>query len=348
MTKPLTGKSSALKHINAALVKDALRVCGTATRRELSEVTQLSQPTVNTIINMLRANNEVVCRGTASSSGGRCAELYALNHQSLYVVAVFAMPERLDFAVTNGNDEIIVQGSAPVLVDADYCGQIADLVRRLQSDYCNIRVVGVAVPSAVGEGGGLYAVPQIQHLERKDLRKALEEQLQIPVVVENDVNVRALGYYRSQLAFKTNDMAYLHLSTGLGAGLIINGHIYNGANHFSGEVSYLFAGTEYCGGALEKAVTNTDDPELQALLLARIALGLICIINPPFLVMGGSRIHPQLIERVREICMKELPREVAKEFLYAADETTYLYRGISHLAQEHVDSTLRIVRAGGD
>ena len=348
MTKPLTGKSSSLKHINAALVKDALRVCGTATRRELSEVTHLSQPTVNTIINMLRANNEVVCRGTASSNGGRCAELYALNHLSHYVITVFAMPERLDYAVTDGNDEIIVRGSVPVLGGPDYCGQIAQLIRRLQGEYRNVRVAGVAVPSAVGVAGDLYAVPQIQHLERKDLRKALEAQLDIPVVVENDVNVRALGYYRSQLAHQTGDMAYLHLSTGLGAGLIINGHIYNGANHFSGEVSYLFAGTEYCGGALEKAITNTEDPELQALLLARIALGLICILNPPYLVMGGSRINPALIDRVHAICMQQLPSEVAQEFLYADDETTYLYRGISHLAQEHVDSTLRIVRAGGE
>ena len=59
MTKPLTGQTSTLKRINVALVKNALRVRGTATRRELSEVTNLSQPTVNAIINMLRESLQI-------------------------------------------------------------------------------------------------------------------------------------------------------------------------------------------------------------------------------------------------------------------------------------------------
>ena len=71
MTKPLTGQSSTIKRVNVALVKDALRLRGTATRRELAEATQLSQPTVNAIIRALCAENEVVCRGAALSSGGR-------------------------------------------------------------------------------------------------------------------------------------------------------------------------------------------------------------------------------------------------------------------------------------
>jgi len=127
MTKPLTGQTSTLKRINVALVKNALRVRGTATRRELSEVTNLSQPTVNAIINMLREENEVVYRGSALSSGGRRAELYALNHEHQLVAAVFAMADHLEFAVTDTSGAILSHGVSPISPDREYVEQIRKL-----------------------------------------------------------------------------------------------------------------------------------------------------------------------------------------------------------------------------
>lgn len=346
MTKPLTGQTSTLKRINVALVKNALRVRGTATRRELSEVTNLSQPTVNAIINMLREENEVVYRGSALSSGGRRAELYALNHEHQLVAAVFAMSDHLDFAVTNTCGTVLSHGTAPIAQDKDYAEQISSLIHRLIDHYPNIRVAGVTFPSAVTAPGELFAAPQMPHLERMDMGQQLQKRLPIPVVVENDVKLRALGYYRAELMRKTESMVYLHLSTGLGAGVILNGHCHCGYTNFSGEVSYMCIADEKDDRTLEEILTKTTDQALLVKLMSRLALSLICIVNPPFFVMGGGRITAEIVEQVKNICMQQLPKGVMPHFLYAEDESQYLYGGIASYAQEQIDSELRIVRAG--
>ena len=346
MTKPLTGQSSTIKRVNVALVKDALRLRGTATRRELAEATQLSQPTVNAIIRALCAENEVICRGAALSSGGRRAELYALNHESLCVAVVLALSDRLEFAVTDARCAILDHGRAPVVQMRPYPEQIFALAARLMEHYPNVRVAAVGIQSAVGVRGELFAAPQLPHLERTDLRRTLEKELPIPVVVENDVNMRALGYYRMELAGKTDAMAYLHLSTGLGAGVILGGRVHRGFSNFSGEVSFLSCGDAYPGGTLEETLVRTPDEGLRAQLLSRLAMSLICVLNPPFLVLGGSRITAQTVEQVNSLCLQQLPKGVAPHFLYAGDETRYLYSGLSYSAQELIDTELRLVRSG--
>jgi len=346
MTKPLTGQTSTLKRINVALVKNALRVRGTATRRELSEVTNLSQPTVNAIINMLREENEVVYRGSALSSGGRRAELYALNHEHQLVAAVFAMADHLEFAVTDTSGAILSHGVSPISPDREYVEQISGLLQRLVDHYPNIRVAGVTFPGAVSASGGLFVAPQMAHLERTDMGQELQKRLTIPVVVENDVKLRALGYYRAELMRKTENMVYLHLSTGLGAGIILNGHCHCGYTNFSGEVSYMCIADETDTRPLEEILTTTDDLELLVKLLSRLALSLICIVNPPFFVMGGGRVTEEIVEKVKHICMQQLPKGVMPHFLYAQDESQYLYGGIATYAQEQIDSELRIVRSG--
>ncbi len=347
MTNPLTGHAGTIKRINAALVKDALRIRGTATRRELAEATHLSQPTVNAIVRSLCEENAVVRRGMAVSSGGRRAGLYALNYESLCAAAVLALSDRLEYAVTDGSSAILDHGRAPVQPALPYPEQVCALVGRLQDHYPNIRVAAVGIQSAVGVLGELFAVPRLPHLERTDLRQALRRGLGIPVVLENDVNMCALGYYRMELARKTDAMAYLHLSTGLGAGLILDGRVHRGFSRFSGELSFLYAGDEYPGGTLEETLIRTPDEDLKALLLARLAMSLICVLNPPFLVLGGSRVSARTVEQVGELCLQQLPKGVAPHFLYAGnDEMRYLYSGLSCAAQELVDTELRLVQAG--
>ena len=343
MATPLTGQTSTLKKINVTLVKNALRLRGTASRRELAEATELSQPTVNAIINMLKEQGEVVSRGAALSSGGRRAELYALNQEHQMVAAVFAMSDHLDYAVTDSSGGILFRGRSPVGAERDYAEQISDLLQRLVAHYPNIRVAGVTFPSAVTPKGELFAASQIPHLERMDMLRLLQNRLPIPVVVENDVKLRALGYYRAELMRKTKSMAYLHLSTGLGAGIILGGHCHCGSTNFSGEINYMQAGPAWKDRTIEELVAATTDEDQLADILTMLAMNLICVINPPYLVMGGSRITEALVERVKDRCVDLLPRGVVPYFLFAEDESRYLYGGIASFAQEQIETELRIV-----
>lgn len=343
MAKPLTGQTSTLKRINVALVKNALRLRGTASRKELAEATDLSQPTVNAIINLLQEQGEVVSRGAALSSGGRRAELYALNQEHQMAAAVFVMPEHMDYAVTDTNGAILSRGTTAVARDKDYAEQISALLQRLVSHYPNIKVAGVTFPSVVTPMGELFASSQIPYLERVDMLHQLQRQLAVPVVVENDVKLRALGYYRAELMRKTKSMVYLHVGRGLGAGVILNGRCHCGSTNFSGEIKHMPAGHRWPGKTLEEVLAETTDEEQLAEMLIMLAMNLICVMDPPYLVMGGSRITETMVERVKQGCAERLPRGVMPFFLFAEDESRYLYGGITSFALEQIDTELRIV-----
>lgn len=338
----IAGNTSTLKRINAALIRDVLRGKGTATRGELAEITRLSQPTVNAIVQMLVDDNEVICQDYTASNGGRRAQLYALNPRYRMVAAVFAMADRLDFAATDAFGTVLTRGSVPVSDPADCPAQIVHLIQQLQAEYPAIRVAGVTFPGAVTPPGELFAAPQLPQLEWVNLRSRLQAALSIPVIVENDVKLRALGYYGRELAGKSDSMVYLHLSTRLSSAIILQGRCHCGYSNFSGEVGYLaMNGTD--GAPLESVLAVVTEEASLIELLSRLALGLICVVDPPFFVMGGPRITSPIMEQVRNRCVRLLPKGVLPHFLYAADEPGYLYAGIAQFAQEQTDPALRIV-----
>lgn len=111
-----------------------------------------------------------------------------------------------------------------------------------------IRGIGIGAPGAVDpDSGRVIFAP---NLDWKDvqLKKALEKQLDVPVFVENDCNICALGVYELELGRKPLHMAGIFVGTGIGGGFIINGQLYSGFNKTAGEVGHmiLLAGGPKC------------------------------------------------------------------------------------------------------
>jgi len=71
------------------------------------------------------------------------------------------------------------------------------------------------------------------------LKKDLEKLLGVPVFVENDCNIAALGVHVAELKSKPRDMVGIFVGTGIGGGLIINGELYNGFTHAAGEIGHM-------------------------------------------------------------------------------------------------------------
>jgi glucokinase len=102
-----------------------------------------------------------------------------------------------------------------------------------------VRGIGVGAPGAVDpEAGRVIFAP---NLEWKDvlLKKALEKELDLPVFVENDCNICALGVYELELKNKPQHVVGIFVGTGIGGGLIINGEMYAGFNKTAGEVGHM-------------------------------------------------------------------------------------------------------------
>jgi glucokinase len=100
--------------------------------------------------------------------------------------------------------------------------------------------VGIGAPGAVDFGGGtVIFAPNMDGWKDVPLKKDLEKQLGVPVFVENDCNIAALGVYVAELKSKPKSMVGIFVGTGIGGGIIINGELYSGFGHTAGEIGHM-------------------------------------------------------------------------------------------------------------
>jgi glucokinase len=100
--------------------------------------------------------------------------------------------------------------------------------------------LGIGAPGAVDFGSGtVIFAPNLEGWKEVPLKKELEKQLGVPVFVENDCNIAALGVYVSELKSKPKSMVGIFVGTGIGGGIIINGDLYSGFGHTAGEIGHM-------------------------------------------------------------------------------------------------------------
>ena len=112
-----------------------------------------------------------------------------------------------------------------------------------------VQAIGVGVPSVVDLAKGIvYDVQHIPSWKEVPLKTILEAKYKIPVFVNNDANCFALGEYHFGKGNGIENMIGLTIGTGLGAGAIVNKHLFAGPNCGVGEfgmVDYLDHNYEY-------------------------------------------------------------------------------------------------------
>ncbi len=100
--------------------------------------------------------------------------------------------------------------------------------------------VGVGAPGSVDfDSGTVIFAPNLEGWKEIPLKKELEKILGVPVFIENDCNVCALGVYVAELKSKPKSMVGVFIGTGIGGGLIIDGKLYSGYGHTAGEVGHM-------------------------------------------------------------------------------------------------------------
>lgn len=118
------------------------------------------------------------------------------------------------------------------------CAQ--DAVDEADLTFKQIAGVGIGAPGAVDFGNGtVIFAPNMDGWKDVPLKKELEKQLGVPVFVENDCNIAALGVYVAELKSKPRSMVGIFVGTGIGGGIIINGEPYSGHGHTAGEVGHM-------------------------------------------------------------------------------------------------------------
>jgi glucokinase len=103
-----------------------------------------------------------------------------------------------------------------------------------------ISAVGVGAPGVIDAVTGVVVKsPNFPDWNKLPLRKLLEEELSLPVVIENDANAAALGEQWRGAGTNIQSMILLTLGTGVGGGIVLDNRIWHGADGMAGEIGHM-------------------------------------------------------------------------------------------------------------
>lgn len=140
---------------------------------------------------------------------------------------------------------------------------VADAIDECDLDPKQIRGIGIGAPGACDPETGVVRFAPNLVWKNFPLKKELEKQLDLPVFVENDCNIQALGVFEKELGGKPKSMVGIFLGTGIGAGIVLDGKLFSGFNRTAGEIGHmvLHVGGPKCGcgnkGCFEALASRT-------------------------------------------------------------------------------------------
>jgi predicted NBD/HSP70 family sugar kinase len=228
---------------------DLLRliVAGQAkTRAELAMITGLARSTVSQRVDALVEQGWLVEAGEAPSTGGRRPTVLAFNRSAgiVLVADVGATHSRIAIADLAGtplaetsDDMDVAAGPHTVLewIYERFRGLLAE-VGRGESD---VRGIGMGVPTPVEFATGRPVHPPIMPgWDNFEIPGWFRERLDVPVLVDNDVNIMAVGEHWSHWRDQEN-LLFVKVGTGIGCGVIAGRRIHRGAQGAAGDVGHV-------------------------------------------------------------------------------------------------------------
>ncbi|MDQ0793264.1 ROK family transcriptional regulator [Streptomyces sp. B1I3] len=239
------GSQTSLHRANLERVVRAVRMAGSLTQAEIARSTGLSAATVSNIVRELKDGGTVEV--TPTSAGGRRARSVSLSGDAGIVIGVDFGHTHLRVAIGNLAHQVLAEESEPLDVDASSAqgfGRAEQLVNRLVETTGispgKVIGVGLGVPGPIDvESGTLGSTSILPGWTGINPSQELSGRLGVPVYVDNDANLGALGELVWGSGRGVRDLAYIKVASGVGAGLVIDGHIYRGPGGTAGEIGHI-------------------------------------------------------------------------------------------------------------
>ncbi len=244
MPRPsIPGKPELMRQINRTLILDLIRREGSISRAEIAARTGLSAPAVTRTVAALIEEGLVQEVGVGNSSGGRQPILLSFNPKAGFVVVVDIAPYRLLGGVLDLSGDVIFTEAAKVtglgqpLLD-QVTALVEELVHRSGIASENLVGTGLVVPGTPDPGGERVVWAPALQWEDMTVGERLGSLLGFPVTVFNDVDALLLGeYWRGAAVGRENALA-ITVGSGLGAAMLVDGHLYRGRDGAAGEIGH--------------------------------------------------------------------------------------------------------------
>ena len=318
------------------------------TRAELAKSTGLARSTVAARVDELMRMGLITAVADAVSTGGRPPSQFALNPSAKVVVAADLGASHANVAITDLTGAILAEASERVEIAqgpeavltwlVESAQRLLDETERSSAD---VAAIGIGLPGPVEHSTGQPVNPPIMPgWDRFDVPAWVQRHFPVAVLVDNDVNISALGE-RAVAWPGVDHFLFVKVATGIGAGIVSDGRLQRGAQGIAGDIGHVRVarGVDvpcHCGnhGCLEAlasgpAIARTlrdqgveahtgDDVvalvkhgSLEAIQAVRqagrdigeVLTASVSLLNPSVISIGGSmaRVSEHLIAGVREI-----------------------------------------------
>jgi predicted NBD/HSP70 family sugar kinase len=334
-----------------------------SSRTTVAELTGLSRPTVSAFMEELeRAGIVEEYEDPTPRQSGRPPVLMSLVPQAAFAVGVDMGHEHLRVATCNLSGEILSDEWAAIDVDhapRESMDLAAELVQATldAADVAREHVIGVGMALAApvdGATGRVYAEGILPSWGDVEPVAEMASRLNLPVYLENDANLGALGEHVLGAGRGVAELAYVRLSAGIGLGLVLAGRPFGGSSGIAGELGHVRVSREgpicRCGnrGCLEmlaspSAVARLLGPDVSVPQMLELAtkgdrgarravaeagelIGealatLVTLLNPKLIVVGGD------LATTGDVVLDPIRQAIARYSVPPAAEEVRVVRG---------------------
>jgi len=332
--------------VQASDVFELLRDGTPRTRAQLAEVTGLARSTIAARVDELLQLGLIAPTGGVST-GGRPPSLLSMNPRARVVAGVDVGATHVALVLGDLSGEILGEVSTamdvaegPEQVLAWVLEAVGTLLAAHGRSAGDLAAIGIGLPGPVEHSTGRAINPPIMPgWDRYDVPRRIHAEYAVPVLVDNDVNIMALGEQRARFR-DVQDLIFVKVATGIGAGIISGGALQRGAQGTAGDLGHVRVGASQaacrCGNtgcleavaagpALAAALTRAGVPatsgqdvvdlaragDLTAVQVVRQAgrdLGevlatMVNLMNPSVVVIGGriAASGEHLLAGIREV-----------------------------------------------
>lgn len=235
-----------MKSVNKSMILNKIRTSAPISRAEIAKETKLTPPTVSSNVKELIEQGLVKESELGVSQGGRKPTMLLINNKAFYVIGVDAGPESIECILSDLSGRIVERTSHQLIssiTNEQFLKTLKEsiyhVIQATTLDPKKIIGIGVAMHGVVEVETGISLFAPNLGLTNIPIKDELENEFNIEVKVENDARAMALGEFWFGDHGELASMLAVNIGRGVGAGLVIDGKLYHGAQDIAGEVGHM-------------------------------------------------------------------------------------------------------------
>lgn len=239
------GTFQLMKSVNKSTILNKIRLSEPLSRAQIAQETGITPPTVSSIVKELIAENLVEESILGESRGGRKPTMLLIKRNGHYVIGIDAGSNSIKGVATDLVGTILAETEIQILphVSKKYFLQtLKEVVRTIFTgieDKKKILGIGIAMHGVVDISSGVSLYSSNSGLRDIPIKKELEKEFNVLVMVENNSRAMALGEYWFGDHEEVDSFVTINIGRGVGAGIVDKGRLYYGAQDIAGEMGHM-------------------------------------------------------------------------------------------------------------